>query len=185
MKVVVVGDSTVGKTCLLSRLATGQFNPNNLPTVGAAFQNHSVTTPRGTVTLQIWDTAGQERYRALTPMYYRNAQVVVLVFDLTSSATLTSLDEWRADLNGKADQNVQLFVVGTKSDLTSERAVEARLGRAFAEKISAVDYFETSAKNGNGVNALFTKVAESTQGRGQAAFDSLQPQESSESKCKC
>jgi small GTP-binding protein len=185
MKVVIVGDSTVGKTCLLSRLATGQFISSNLPTVGAAFQNHSVTTAKGTVSLQIWDTAGQERYRALTPMYYRNAQVVILVFDLTSSATFTSLDEWRADLNGKADHSVQLFVVGTKSDLASERAVEARLGREFAEKINAVDYFETSAKTGSGVNALFARVAESTQGRTQVAFDTPTPEAADASNCKC
>jgi small GTP-binding protein len=185
MKVVIVGDSTVGKTCLLSRLTTGQFNPNNLPTIGAAFQNHTITTAKGTATLQIWDTAGQERYRALTPMYYRNAQVIVMVFDLTSTQSFASLEDWNLDLEGKADNDVQLFVVGNKADLVGERAVEEGIARAFAQKIGAIEYLETSAKSGQGVVGLFTKVAESAQAKTQVVFDSVPVAESGDSQCKC
>jgi small GTP-binding protein len=184
MKVVIVGDSTVGKTCLLSRLTTGQFNPTNLPTIGAAFQNQIMTTSKGSVTLQLWDTAGQERYRALTPMYYRNAQVIVMVFDLTSSHSFNSLDDWKKDLEGKADRDVQLFLVGTKSDLVSERVVEPKSSRNFANRIGAVDYIETSSKTGAGVTSLFTKVAECTQMKSQVQFDSL-PAASDDTGCKC
>lgn len=185
MKVVVVGDSTVGKTCLLSRLTTGQFNPSNLPTIGAAFQNQILTTSKGSAALQIWDTAGQERYRALTPMYYRNAQVIVMVFDLTNNSSFTSLDDWMADLQGKADSDVQLFVVGNKADLVAERSVEERAAKNFAEKIGAIEYLETSAKSGQGVTGLFTKVAESAQSKSQVAFDALPVAAVEESNCKC
>jgi small GTP-binding protein len=185
MKVVIVGDSTVGKTCLLSRLTTGQFHPDNLPTIGAAFQNHTIATSKGTATLQIWDTAGQERYRALTPMYYRNAQVIVMVFDLTSTQSFQSLQDWHSDLEGKSDNDVQIFVVGNKADLAGERVVEENIAKAFAERIAAVEYLETSAKSGHGVAALFDRVAESAQARTQVAFDNLPVAESVDAQCKC
>jgi small GTP-binding protein len=164
---------------------TGQFSPSTLPTIGAAFQNHIMNTSKGAVTLQIWDTAGQERYRALTPMYYRNAQVIVLVFDLTSSQTFASLDDWMADLEGKANDDVQMFVVGNKADLTADRLIEANAGRGFADKIGAVDFVETSAKSGQGVNELFSKVADTAQARSQAIVDSLPSVAANEESCKC
>jgi GTPase SAR1 family protein len=118
-------------------------------------------------------------------MYYRNAQVIVMVFDLTSTHSFKSLEDWRADLEGKADNEVQLFVVGNKADLVGERAIEINIAKAFAEQIEAVEYLETSAKSGQGVAALFAKVAESAQARTQVAFDSLPVVDSAESECKC
>jgi GTPase SAR1 family protein len=118
-------------------------------------------------------------------MYYRNAQVIVLVFDLTSSQTFASLDDWMTDLDGKADDDVQLFVVGNKADLTTERLIESKAGRDFAEKIGAVAFLETSAKSGQGVNDLFSKIADSAQAQRQAQFDSLPSVTADERSCKC
>jgi small GTP-binding protein len=161
MKVVIIGDSQVGKTCILGRLTAGRFNPESMPTIGAAFQNHTLATAAGIVSLQIWDTAGQERYRSLAPMYYRNAQAAIVVFDLTSLQSFQSLDQWRADLEGKRAADLRLFVVGNKADLVDRRVVEKQCALEFAARCGAVEYIETSAKSGQGITDLFKKVAES------------------------
>jgi Ras-related protein Rab-8A len=182
MKVVIIGDHTVGKSCLLSRLTTGQFGPEP---IGMIFQTHTFTTAKGTATLQIWDNGGQERFQPLTPIYYRGALVVVMVFDLTRNQSFASLEDWDLDIDQKADNLVRRFVVGNKADLVGERAVEEGIARAFAEKIGATEYFETSAKSGQGVVELFTKVAETAQARAQVVFDSVPVAESGDSQSRC
>jgi small GTP-binding protein len=161
MKVVIIGDSLVGKTCILVRLTAGKFDLESFPTIGAAFQNHVLVTENGSVTLHIWDTAGQEKYHSLTPMYYQNAQVAILVFDLTRLKSFESLDQWMEQLNGKRDTDLKIFLVGNKADLIDERAVEEDRAQDFAAKSGAVAYIKTSAKSGEGIIELFTKVAES------------------------
>lgn len=160
MKVVLVGDTQVGKTCILARLTSGTFRTNSPATVGAAFQNHVMTTSKGAVTMQIWDTAGQEKYRALAPMYYRSAHVAILFFDLTNIDSFKSLDQWANELEEKTTGDLRLFLVGNKSDLVEERKIKREDAEEFGFQHGAIEYIETSAKNGNGVVELFTKVAE-------------------------
>lgn len=160
MKVVLVGDTQVGKTCVVSRLTCGEFRPENPATVGAAFQNHTIDTPaNGSVSLQIWDTAGQEKYRALAPMYYRSASIAVLFFDLTNLATFQSLDNWISELQEKTTREIKLFLVGNKADLSDERVVSRAAAEEFAKRHGIVNYMETSAKTGEGVLDLFTSIA--------------------------
>lgn len=160
MKVVLVGDTQVGKTCILGRLTSGTFRTNSPATVGAAFQNHVMTTSKGVVTMQIWDTAGQEKYRALAPMYYRSAHVAILFFDLTNPESFKSLDQWANELEEKTTGELKLFLVGNKSDLVDERKIKREDAEEFSFQHGAIEYLETSAKTGDGVIELFTKVAE-------------------------
>ena len=168
MKVVLVGDTQVGKTCLVQRLISGTFRGSSPPTVGAAFQDHVMTTEKGVVSMQIWDTAGQEKYRSLAPMYYRNAQAAILVFDLTNTQSYEALEQWATELEEKSSTEIKLFIVGNKCDLTEQRAVSKEEAEEFTYRHGGMAYIETSAKNGTGVLQLFTKVAESCETIGKS-----------------
>ena len=160
MKVVLVGDSQVGKTCIISRLVNDVFKTNNPATIGAAFQTFTVSTATGTVALQIWDTAGQEKYRSLTPMYYRAAEIAILCYDVTNARSLEAMEQWTNELVEKAPPNMQLIIVGNKIDLAEERVIDKATAASFASKHGAVHYAEVSAKTGEGVKELFVKAAE-------------------------
>ena len=160
MKIVLVGDTQVGKTCLIRRLANGDYTDENPPTIGAAFQNHLIQTAKGTVALQIWDTAGQEKFRSLTPMYYRSAAIAILCFDLTNSASFQSLEQWTMELSEKAPDHLKVVIVGTKKDLVEQRQINYETARQFAEENGCLFYAETSAKTNEGITELFTEIAE-------------------------
>jgi small GTP-binding protein len=187
MKVVIVGDTQVGKTCLLSRLTTGQFQGTDQPTIGAGFQNLAITAAHGVVSLQIWDTAGQEQYRSLAPMYYRNAQAAILVFDLTNHRSFLGLEDWVAELEAReADDRVKLFVVGNKCDLAQDRVLDRAKAERFAQSHHALAYYETSAKTGDGVIELFTEVADSATVKKQALTELAQgPVPAQNGECLC
>jgi small GTP-binding protein len=159
MKVVLVGDSQVGKTCIVTNLVSGTFRPSMPATIGAAFQTYSLSTPHGVTTLQIWDTAGQERYRALAPMYYRSAEVAILVYDVTSTDSFEGMQQWMTELSEKAPSFLKVAIAGNKIDLTEERTVAKEMGKAFAGQHNVKVYAEVSAKTGEGITELFTNVA--------------------------
>jgi small GTP-binding protein len=160
MKVVVVGDTQVGKTCIIAHLVSNTFKSSNPPTVGAAFQTYVMATPQGPVTMQIWDTAGQEKYRALAPMYYRSADIALLVFDVTSISSFQGMQQWCDELAEKAPPNLQVIIAGNKTDLTEDRVVQRSAAEEFARRVNAKHYAECSAKIGNGIVELFEKAAE-------------------------
>jgi small GTP-binding protein len=160
VKVVLVGDTKVGKSCILTRFVQGTFDRSMPATIGAAFLAKVVTTAGGPVRLQLWDTAGQEKFRSLAPMYYRAAAVAVLVFDVTSKASLDGLEDWAAEIADKAPHNIRLVVVGNKTDLRDERVVPRAAGEELSKRFQAVFYCETSAESGDGINEVFTKIAE-------------------------
>jgi small GTP-binding protein len=159
MKVVLVGDTKVGKTCLLNRLTTGSFR-DTAATIGAAFQTHTLQTTTGSRTLQIWDTAGQEKYRSLAPMYYRAAQVALICFDLTNRESYEAVGPWADELAEKTSSDIQTIMVGNKADLTDARAITTEEARELAFEKGAAHYVECSAKSGDGVIDLFMKVAD-------------------------
>ena len=160
MKIVLVGDTQVGKTCLIRRLSQGVYSDKNFATIGAAFQNHVIQTKNGSVSLQIWDTAGQEKFRALAPMYYRSAAVAVLCFDLTNKRTFEALEQWSMEISEKSPDTLKIVLVGTKKDLINDREVSFEAGKHFAETHGVLFYLETSAKTGDGVIQLFSQIAE-------------------------
>ncbi|KAK8884901.1 hypothetical protein M9Y10_044024 [Tritrichomonas musculus] len=161
LKVVLVGDTKVGKSCILSRFVQGTFDRNMPATIGAAFLTKVIqTNENGNVRLQLWDTAGQEKFRSLAPMYYRSAAVAVLVYDITNRQSLDDLEDWAAEIADKAPHSIKLVVIGNKTDLPEERQVTEEEGQELANQLGAVVYGETSAKTGDGINKIFKDVAE-------------------------
>jgi small GTP-binding protein len=160
LKVVIIGDTKVGKSCILTRFDQNKFDRDRPATIGAAFLPKVVSTPEGGVRLQLWDTAGQEQFRSLSPMYYRATAAAVLVFDITSRSTLESLSDWKAELVEKAPPSIQIIVVGNKSDLADERVVSETEATEVADSLGARFYTETSALSGDGIEDLFKRIAE-------------------------
>merc|ERR1712217_756633 len=154
-KVVLLGKSSVGKTCLVVRFAKGEFPETAKPTIGAAFVAQTVTTESAHVKLEIWDTAGQERYKSLAPMYYRGAAAAVIVYDITSKESFDAAKSWVVELQST---DTLIALAGNKSDLDATRVIERETARAYAESMGIL-YMETSAKSGQNVNELFHEIA--------------------------
>ena len=160
LKVVLVGDTKVGKSCILSRFVQGTFDKSMPATIGAAFLTKVVQTGSGQVRLQLWDTAGQEKFKSLAPMYYRSASVAVLVYDVTQKGSFEGLRDWACEIREKAPHNIQLVVIGNKIDIEEDRCISSDAGEELAKELNAAHYGETSAKTGDGITEIFSKVAE-------------------------
>jgi Ras-related protein Rab-6A len=160
LKVVFVGDTKVGKSCLLVRFVQGTFDRSMPATIGAAFFTKVVATADANVRLQLWDTAGQEKFRSLAPMYYRAAAVAVLVYDVTNLATFDSLPTWRKEISEKAPSSTQLVIIANKIDLTDDRQVTTEEGVKRATELGAKFFCETSAESGSGIEDVFRRIAE-------------------------
>jgi small GTP-binding protein len=158
LKVVVIGDSCVGKTCISLRYLTGEFSGQTRPTIAAGFCNAKVKLGKTDIDLLIWDTAGQEAYRGLTSQYYRDAKLALIVFDLSKPATLTTVNEWHSRLLDANQTPIVVVLVGNKADLPT-RQVSRDQGEAVATEIGAI-YRETSALTGKGVSEVFEDACE-------------------------
>lgn len=156
-KVVLIGDSGVGKSNLLSRFTRNEFNLESKSTIGVEFATRSIQVEGKTVKAQIWDTAGQERYRAITSAYYRGAVGALLVYDITKHLTYESVERWLKELYDHADPHIVVMLVGNKTDLESERSVPSEEAQDFAEK-NGLLYLETSALESTNVEAAFNNV---------------------------
>ena len=149
-KVVLVGDSGVGKTNILLRSLNKEFNQNTKATVGVEFGSINITIDNKIVKGQIWDTAGQERYRAITSAYYRGAHGALIVYDVTQRDTFDSIDKWISDLRSNTDERLVITIIGNKIDLVDKRQVTTEEGQAKAKE-KEVAFIETSAfSNKNG-----------------------------------
>lgn len=157
LKIVLIGDSGVGKTNFLSRFARDQFNPDSKPTIGVEFATKTIEVEGKTVKAQIWDTAGQERYRAITSAYYRGAIGALLLYDITASLTFTSLSRWLQELRENADSNIVVMLVGNKCDLQELRAVSVEEGMGFSKSENLL-FLETSAREAKNVQESFTQL---------------------------
>jgi small GTP-binding protein len=158
-KVVLLGSATAGKTSLVTRLTVNGFDRSGSPTIGAAKTTEVIRVDGISVHLQIWDTAGSERYRALAPLYYRNAHGAILVYDMTSPDSFRDLESWHAALAGQAGPKPVIMVAGTKCDLEAKRAVPQNDGKELAERYGAYGFRETSSLTGENVHELFTDMA--------------------------
>jgi len=176
-KIVVLGESAVGKSSLTLRFVRREFQPNQEATIGAAFLSRSMALSDGTVVkFEIWDTAGQERYRALAPMYYRGAAGAIVVYDITSSESLRKAANWISELQQNADPQTVVVLAGNKRDLETLRQVPSADGEAIARQADLF-FSEVSAKDGYHVDELFSSLGEQllsqgllAQGRSSAAF---------------
>uniref|UniRef100_A0A3Q4BUV0 Ras-related protein Rab-25 n=1 Tax=Mola mola TaxID=94237 RepID=A0A3Q4BUV0_MOLML len=156
-KVVLIGESGVGKSNLLSRFTKNEFNHDSRTTIGVEFSTRTVQLNQFTVKAQIWDTAGLERYRAITSAYYRGAVGALLVYDISKHLTYESTERWLKELYEHADPHIVVMLVGNKTDLESLRTVPTDEGRAFAEK-KGLMFMETSALDSTNVEAAFNEV---------------------------
>ena len=158
-KVVLLGTTMVGKTSIVTRVTSGEFDPSIKPTIGACYASKSFDVNGKTVKLQIWDTAGQERFKTLVPMYYRGAKVAVIVFSVTDAASLAEIDFWATGVKAGASPPPEILIIGNKIDLVEERTVSTEQGAEVAKKYNA-EYFEISATTGANVEQMITRVAE-------------------------
>ncbi|KAH7043095.1 ras family-domain-containing protein [Linnemannia elongata] len=157
-KLVLLGESAVGKSSLVLRFVKDQFDDYRESTIGAAFLTQTICLDDATtVKFEIWDTAGQERYKSLAPMYYRNANCAVVVYDITQSSSLDKAKSWVKELQRQADPNIVIALAGNKSDLSARRVVETEEAQAYADEAGLL-FFETSAKTATNVNELFTSI---------------------------
>jgi small GTP-binding protein len=156
-KVVLIGDSGVGKSNLLSRFTRNEFNLESKSTIGVEFATKSIQAEGKTIKAQIWDTAGQERYRAITSAYYRGAVGALLVYDISKHSTFENVERWLKELRDHAESNIVVMLVGNKSDLRHLRAVETDEAMAFAEQHNLA-FIETSALDASGVDTAFQRI---------------------------
>ncbi|GAB7339688.1 hypothetical protein MBLNU457_6264t1 [Dothideomycetes sp. NU457] len=182
VKLVLLGEAAVGKSSLVLRFVNNDFQPNKEPTIGAAFLTKKISLPSRTIKFEIWDTAGQERFASLAPMYYRNAQAALVVYDLTKPSSLVKARHWVAELQRQASPGIVIALCGNKADLCAEsedgevvaddneaegdedaaggdaRKVATKEAKSYADEENLL-FFETSAKSGLNVNEVFTAIA--------------------------
>ncbi|KAL7869868.1 hypothetical protein AOLI_G00138560 [Acnodon oligacanthus] len=157
-KLVLLGESAVGKSSLVLRFVKGQFHEFQESTIGAAFLTQTVCLDDTTVKFEIWDTAGQERYHSLAPMYYRGAQAAIIVYDITNTDTFTRAKNWVKELQRQASPNIVIALSGNKADLANKRAVDFQEAQEYADENSLL-FMETSAKTAMNVNEIFMAIA--------------------------
>ncbi|KAF2712952.1 ras-domain-containing protein [Pleomassaria siparia CBS 279.74] len=185
VKLVLLGEAAVGKSSLVMRFVNNDFQENKEPTIGAAFLTQKCNLPTRTIKFEIWDTAGQERFASLAPMYYRNAQAALVVYDITKPSSLTKAQHWVAELHRQASPGIVIALVGNKYDLAASneesaedadaapaaegenegeedgadaRRVPSKTAKTYADEESLL-FFETSAKTGQNVAEVFTAIA--------------------------
>lgn len=156
-KIVLIGDSGVGKSNILSRFTRNEFCLESKSTIGVEFATRTLQVEGKTVKAQIWDTAGQERYRAITSAYYRGAVGALLVYDITKRQTFDNVLRWLRELRDHADSNIVIMMAGNKSDLNHLRAVAEEDGHSLAEK-EGLSFLETSALEATNVEKAFQTI---------------------------
>ncbi|KAG0313271.1 Ras- protein Rab-11A [Dissophora globulifera] len=156
-KVVLIGDSGVGKSNLVSRFTRNEFNLESKSTIGVEFTTRSIQVDSKTIKAQIWDTAGQERYRAITSAYYRGAVGALLVYDIAKHQTYENVGRWLKELRDHADTNIVIMLVGNKSDLRHLRAVPTDEAKQFATE-NGLSFIETSALDSSNVELSFQRI---------------------------
>jgi len=157
-KLVLLGDSAVGKSSLVLRFVRGQFFEYQESTIGAAFLTQNVSLNDYTVKFEIWDTAGQERYHSLAPMYYRGAAAAVVVYDITNADSFQRAKSWVKELQRQGSPNIVIALAGNKYDLASKRKVDTEEAKEYA-KDNGLFFMETSAKTATNVEELFKAIA--------------------------
>ena len=153
-KVVLVGDSFVGKTNIMSKYLKDEFHEDSKATVGVEFGSKQFTIEGHSIKAQIWDTAGQERYKAITSAYYKGAKGAFVVYDITRKTSFESIDRWVNDLTAAADKKITIVVIGNKCDLEDQRQITKEQGEEKSAKLE-VAFLETSALSGENLDKAF------------------------------
>jgi len=157
-KLLLIGDSGVGKSCLLLRFADHTYTESYISTIGVDFKIRTIELDGKTIKLQIWDTAGQERFRTITSSYYRGAHGIIVVYDVTDTESFNNVKQWLNEIDRYACENVNKLLVGNKCDLVSKKAVNYETAKALADKLD-IPFLETSAKAATNVEKAFLTMA--------------------------
>ena len=160
LKIILIGDSGVGKTNLLSQFISHQFSDDTKTTIGVEFATKSLNINGKMVKAQIWDTAGQERYRSITSAYYKGANGAMILYDITSSISFNSVSKWLQELRESTDPNIAIMLVGNKNDQEELRSVKLEEGKNLAEG-NRLMFLETSAKEAKNVEEAFHELINS------------------------
>ncbi|CAD8050614.1 unnamed protein product [Paramecium sonneborni] len=157
-KFIIVGDTSVGKSCLLLQFTDSRFRNEHDPTIGVEFGARNLKINDKQIKLQVWDTAGQESFKSITRSYYRGSIGGILVFDVTSRKSFENLQKWNQEIQGYACDKIEMVIVGNKIDLDERREVKTEEAKNYAQK-QGFTYFETSAKTGENVDNVFETMA--------------------------
>jgi len=157
-KLLLIGDSGVGKSCLLLRFADDTYTESYISTIGVDFKIRTVELDGKTCKLQIWDTAGQERFRTITSSYYRGAHGIIIVYDVTDNESFNNVRQWLYEIDRYASEDVNKLLVGNKCDLKEKKVVDHEAGERFASSVG-MKFLETSAKNSHNVEQAFLTMA--------------------------
>jgi len=156
-KVLLIGDSGVGKSSLLLKFTDRVFTDHYISTIGVDFKIQTLQMDDKIIKLQLWDTAGQERFRTITTSYYRGAHGIIIVFDITDKESFANIKTWMTEIDRFASDNVCKILIGNKSDLEKQRQVSKEDAKELANKYK-IDYIEASAKDSTNVQQLFVEL---------------------------
>lgn len=192
LKLLMLGDTGVGKTCMLQTYVYDTFSPTFITTIGIDFKIKHQEIAGTKLKLQIWDTAGQERFRTITVSYFKGAHGIILMYDVTDRETFDSISHWLAQIKEHADSQVNVVLVGNKCDIADKRQVDSAEGQELADEYK-LKFFETSAKDGTNVEDTFTAIASETRERllkqeseGTSGIKlNMSPDRPKSSSCKC
>mmetsp|Transcript_3874 Transcript_3874/g.9037 ORF Transcript_3874/g.9037 Transcript_3874/m.9037 type:complete len:211 (+) Transcript_3874:60-692(+) len=157
-KLVLIGDSGAGKSCLLLRFADDAFTDSYITTIGVDFRFKTIPVDKKTIKLQIWDTAGQERFRTITSAYYRGADGIIMVYDICDRESFAHVDEWLNEVNRYVNESTCKILIGNKCDLSAERQVSTEEAKKKAEDLG-IAFIETSAKDATNVDSAFQMMS--------------------------
>jgi Ras-related protein Rab-1A len=169
-KLLLIGNSAVGKSSLLLRFSDNIFNESFLPTIGVDFKIRTLDLNSKIAKLQIWDTAGQERFKNITSSYYKGAHGVILVYDITDRSSFKDVENWLQEVQKHANENIVKLLVGNKCDLESQRQVTTDEGKDLAQSLG-IKFVETSAKSSTNVEKAFQTLALEIKARVQKTDD--------------
>jgi len=183
IKLLLIGDSGVGKSCLLLRFSDDSFTPSFITTIGIDFKIRTIELEGKRIKLQIWDTAGQERFRTITTAYYRGAMGILLVYDVTDDKSFANIRNWIRNIEQHASENVNKILIGNKCDLVDKKVIDTARGKALADEYG-IKFMETSAKNSINVDDAFTTLARDIKKRLIDTAEQQQPQDPNTIKVK-
>jgi len=163
LKVLVLGETSVGKSCLILRFADGVFQTSFISTIGIDFKTKTLDIDGKRVRLQIWDTAGQERFRAITAAHYRGSNAALIVYDVTDKESFSAVEKWHKEIIEHAGKDTPVVLVGNKIDMGIDRQVPTADGEELAEKLGT-QFLESSAKTGESVQQMFVDATQSAMG---------------------
>ncbi|XP_046842555.1 ras-related protein Rab-22A-like [Xenia sp. Carnegie-2017] len=158
IKVCLLGDTGVGKSCLVLRFVSDRFDDRSKPTIGASFMSKMFVVDEQAYKFQIWDTAGQERYRSLAPLYYRDASAAIVVYDITNQSSFYALKDWIKEIRRYGPNECVIAIAGNKCDLDDQREISMQSAREYAESVEAI-FTETSALSSRNVQELFIEIS--------------------------